>query len=191
MRGWGIHRYKMGNKRPQRNWASAPPEDAQRSRVPGNSMVLVITRHHRPKPCACLTGTIRGRCLIRSPVHPAVQIDQSILQPGFILLPRHATYSRCSLPLYGEKAVPQKIDTQMVEQSGESSNHGRCCDRRDGWSGLNSARKITSEPWLAMTSFPRERSGALIWSAGRGVLLKLLTKPTLLEMAVLVGKPSK
>src|ERR1700693_4032329 len=41
----------------------------------------------------------RGLCPIRSSVHPAVQIDQSTLQSGFILLPRHAIDSRCSLSL--------------------------------------------------------------------------------------------
>src|SRR5258707_5884959 len=34
-----------------------------------------------------------GFCSIRSTVHPSVQIDKSILQSGFILLPRHAVYS--------------------------------------------------------------------------------------------------
>lgn len=38
--------------------ASAPPEDAQLSRVPGNSMVLVIAQHHLPKPCASLAGRV-------------------------------------------------------------------------------------------------------------------------------------
>ena len=41
----------------------------------------------------------RGLCPIRSPVHPTVQVDKSILQSGFILLPRHAIYSWCSLSL--------------------------------------------------------------------------------------------
>jgi len=38
--------------------ASAPPKDAQLSRVPGDSMVLVITQHHLPKPCAGLAGRV-------------------------------------------------------------------------------------------------------------------------------------
>src|ERR1700674_125248 len=38
--------------------ASAPPEDAQLSRVPWDSVILVITQHHLPKPCASLAGRV-------------------------------------------------------------------------------------------------------------------------------------
>src|ERR1019366_510553 len=61
----------------------------------------------------------RRFCPIRSTVHPAVQIDKSILQPGFILLPRYAVYSGRSLTLKRVKAVAEYSDAQMVEQSGE------------------------------------------------------------------------
>jgi hypothetical protein len=40
-------------------------------------------------------------------VNPAVQIDESILQPGFILLPRHAVYSGRSLTLERVEAVAE------------------------------------------------------------------------------------
>ena len=39
---------------------------------------------------------LRAKC---STMHPTVQIGQPILQPGLILLPRHAVYSRCGFPL--------------------------------------------------------------------------------------------
>ena len=38
--------------------ANATPEDAQLTDVPGHSMVLVITQHHLPKPCADLARTM-------------------------------------------------------------------------------------------------------------------------------------
>src|SRR5262249_7106775 len=37
----------------------------------------------------------RGLCPIRSTVHPAMKIDKSILQSGFILLPCDTVDSRC------------------------------------------------------------------------------------------------
>src|SRR5260370_3724087 len=52
-------------------------------------------------------------------MNPAVQIDKPILQPGFILLPRHAVYSGRSFTLERVEAVPEQSNTQMVEQSGE------------------------------------------------------------------------
>src|SRR5258705_10100373 len=61
----------------------------------------------------------RRSCPIRSTVHPAVKIGQPTFQPGFILLPRHPIYSGRCLPLQGVKAVPEQIQAQMVEQSGE------------------------------------------------------------------------
>ena len=48
----------------------------------------------------------RGLCPIRSTVHPAVQIDEPILQSGFILLPRHAIHSRRSLTLEARRSCP-------------------------------------------------------------------------------------
>ena len=38
--------------------ANATPEDAQLSRVTGNSMVLVVAQHNLPKPCADLGRTM-------------------------------------------------------------------------------------------------------------------------------------
>src|SRR6202171_1755960 len=52
-------------------------------------------------------------------MHPAVQIDEPILQPGFILLPPHAVHSGRSSALKRREAVPEQIEAQMVEQSGE------------------------------------------------------------------------
>ena len=48
-----------------------------------------------------------------------MQINESILQPGFILLPRYAVYSGRSLTLKRVKAVAEQSDAHMVEQSGE------------------------------------------------------------------------
>src|SRR5215472_9104920 len=48
-----------------------------------------------------------------------MQIDQSILQSGFVLMPRHAIHSRGGLPLQSVKAVPQQINRYMVEQGSE------------------------------------------------------------------------
>src|SRR5262245_31655812 len=53
-------------------------------------------------------------------MHPAMEIDKSILQPGFILLPRDAVYSWRRFPLQGVKAVPKQIHGHMVKQSGET-----------------------------------------------------------------------
>jgi len=52
-------------------------------------------------------------------MYPAVQIDESILQSGLILLPRYAVHSGRSFSLQRIKAFPQQIDRQMVEQGGE------------------------------------------------------------------------
>ena len=52
-------------------------------------------------------------------MNPAVQISDSILQTGFILLPTYAIDSRRSFTLKYVEAVAQKIDGQMVEQCGE------------------------------------------------------------------------
>src|SRR5262245_45530963 len=46
-----------------------------------------------------------GLCPIRSTVHAAVQIDKSILQSGFMLLPCHAIYSRRRLTLKCVEAI--------------------------------------------------------------------------------------
>ena len=58
----------------------------------------------------------RGQCPICSAMHPAVQIGKPILQPGFILLPRHAVHSRRGFALQRVKAFPQQIDRQVVKQ---------------------------------------------------------------------------
>src|SRR5262245_62491264 len=52
-------------------------------------------------------------------MNPAMQIDNPILQPRFILLPCHAIHSRRSLTLKCVEAVAQKCNAQMVEQSSE------------------------------------------------------------------------
>src|SRR5579863_2157186 len=51
---------------------------------------------------------------VRSTMHPAVQIDQSILQPGLILLPSNAVYSGCGFSLQRVKAFPQQIGCQVA-----------------------------------------------------------------------------
>jgi len=53
-----------------------------------------------------------------------------------------------------------------------------------GWVGLSSARKIRREPGSTMVSFQRERNGALLGGPVVVCSRKLLTHPTLLEMAV-------
>ena len=58
-------------------------------------------------------------CRQLTEVNPAVKINKSILHSGFILLPSHAVDSRRSLTLQSVEAVAQKIDVEMVEQSGE------------------------------------------------------------------------
>jgi hypothetical protein len=46
------------------------------------------------------------KCPIRTAMHPAVQIGKPTLQPGFILLPRHPIYARCSLSFQRPEAAP-------------------------------------------------------------------------------------
>src|SRR5262249_49994318 len=58
-------------------------------------------------------------CPIPSTVHPIVKIGEPTLHAGFILLPRHSIYSGRGLPLQSVKAVPEQIQSHMVEQSGE------------------------------------------------------------------------
>jgi hypothetical protein len=48
----------------------------------------------------------RWRRSERPTVHPAVQIDQSVFQPRFILLPRNAVHARCRFSLQRVKAFP-------------------------------------------------------------------------------------
>src|SRR5215469_1073958 len=52
-------------------------------------------------------------------MNPAVQISNSIFQPGFILLPTYAIDSRRSLTLKCVETVAEELDFQMVEQRGE------------------------------------------------------------------------
>src|SRR5271167_438303 len=61
----------------------------------------------------------RGQGSIRPAVDPAVQINEPTLQPGLVLLPRHAVHSRGGFPLQSVKAPPQQIDREVVEQGGE------------------------------------------------------------------------
>src|SRR5215469_3293224 len=44
---------------------------------------------------------------IPSAMHPTVEIDESILHVGLILLPRHSVHSRRSFPLQRVKAFPE------------------------------------------------------------------------------------
>jgi hypothetical protein len=48
-----------------------------------------------------------------------MKINKSVLQADFVLLPAHTIGSRRSLTLESVEAVAQKIDVEMVEQSGE------------------------------------------------------------------------
>src|SRR5260370_6663460 len=70
-------------------------------------------------------------------------------------------------------------------QGVRSSNHGRTCDRRDGWVGPSSARQITCEPSSSMmNSSTKAQSKQLL---GVRVVLRsknALTPQTLLEMDV-------
>src|SRR5215472_4575762 len=56
---------------------------------------------------------------IGSAMNSAMQVDESILHAGFILLPGNPVHSRCRFPLQRVKALPQQIDGQMVEQGSE------------------------------------------------------------------------
>src|SRR5712664_728704 len=64
-----------------------------------NDFVLQSSDAQRTLPPIGLRNidSSRGLCSIRSTVHPTVQIDKSIFQSGFILLPRHAIDSRRGL----------------------------------------------------------------------------------------------
>jgi hypothetical protein len=52
-------------------------------------------------------------------VDPAVQIFESIFQPGLVLFPCHAVYSGRSFTFQTVKALPQRPAGHMVEQSSE------------------------------------------------------------------------
>src|SRR6516165_3303765 len=52
-------------------------------------------------------------------MNSAVKINESTFQTGFILLPRHAIYSRRGLPFQRVKAVLEQVQRHVVEQSGE------------------------------------------------------------------------
>jgi hypothetical protein len=52
-------------------------------------------------------------------VDPAVQILESIFQPGLVLFPCHTVYSGRGFPFQSVKAFPQQIDTGMVQQCRE------------------------------------------------------------------------
>jgi len=79
-------------------------------RDPQRALVPVAFRDVRPS---------RGPSSIRPAVDPAVQVSEATLQPGLILLPRHAVHSRSGFPLQSVKAPPKPIDREVVEQGGE------------------------------------------------------------------------
>src|SRR5579863_2706212 len=56
---------------------------------------------------------------VRSAVDPAMQIDESLCQPGLALFPRHAVHPGGRFPLQCEVAFPEPFDRHMVEQGGE------------------------------------------------------------------------
>src|SRR5271157_3296628 len=74
-----------------------------------NDFVLQRCDAQRTLPPVSLRNKDSPRrfCPIRSTVHPAVQIDESILKPGFIFLPRYAVYSGRSLTLKRVEAVSE------------------------------------------------------------------------------------
>src|SRR5260370_4886327 len=72
-----------------------------------NNFVLQSSDAQRTLPPVGLRykDSSRRFCPIRSTVHPAVQIDKSILKPGFILLPRYTVYSGRSFTLNHVQAI--------------------------------------------------------------------------------------
>jgi hypothetical protein len=78
--------------------------DSQRSLLPVGLRYVDSFGGHRP---------------VRSAVDPAVQIFQSILQPGLILFPCHAVHARCRFTFQSVVALPQQFDTHMVKQGRE------------------------------------------------------------------------
>ncbi len=73
---------------------------------------------HRPLPPVGF-GDVHppgGLRPIRAPMHPAVQISQSLRQSGFILLPGHSIDSRRRLPFHSVEAVAQQCLRQVMEQ---------------------------------------------------------------------------
>ncbi len=74
-----------------------------------NDFVLQRCDAQRTLPPVSLRNKDSPRrfCPIRSTVHPAVQIDESILKPGFIFLPRYAVDSGRSLTLKRVEAVSE------------------------------------------------------------------------------------
>jgi hypothetical protein len=97
--------------------------DETRKRVEVDLLYLVEYRHHsllndfvlqrcdarRTLPPVSLRNKDSPRRFspIRSTMHPAVQIDESIRKPGFIFLPRYAVDSGPSLTLKRVKAVSE------------------------------------------------------------------------------------
>src|SRR5664280_3338832 len=57
--------------------------------------------------------------LVSAAVNPAMEIDESTFQAGFIPLPRNAVNARCGSSLQSVEAFPEQSDRHMVEQSGE------------------------------------------------------------------------
>src|SRR5260370_8454532 len=86
-----------------------------------NDFVLQGGDPERPLSTVRLRYVYSSRWLrsISAAVNPAVQINESILQSGLILLPSDAVYSWDSFPLQRVKAIPKHPDRQLVNQSGE------------------------------------------------------------------------
>src|SRR5712664_279381 len=103
-------------------WAASGTEPIRKA-LEVDLIYLVEDRHHgllndfvlqrrdaqRTLPSVSLRNKDSSRrfCPIRSTMNPAVQIDESILQPGFILLPRYAVYAGRSLTLKRVEAVSE------------------------------------------------------------------------------------
>jgi hypothetical protein len=64
-------------------------------------------------------GSLGGLRSIRSAVHTAVQIFQSIFHARLILFPCHSVHSRRCFTFQSVIAFPQQIDAHMVKQGGE------------------------------------------------------------------------
>src|ERR1035437_9265389 len=88
------------------------PGAAFRLRSDEHTAELQSRRHLRSFP------TRRSSDLCAA-MHPAVQVNQVLLQIGLILLPRYAIDPGRGFSLEGIKAFPQPINGQVVEECGE------------------------------------------------------------------------
>src|SRR5258708_6720397 len=121
----GVHSLPLNahRQRVQRLMRAASGAEPVRKALEVDLVYLIEDRHHgllnnfvlqrrdaqRTLPPVGLRykDSSRRFCPIRSTVHPAVQIDKSILKPGFILLPRYAVYSGRSFTLKRVEAVAE------------------------------------------------------------------------------------